>query len=289
MPTALAKGSDGRMLSLCSSSAIKSDWEATEFTFHPTQHADNEPDSITRRPEFSAEPKKNCSSNEKYTECYALCQYNCDNYDEPYRCNPACIWGCICESGYVRGPNKTCIRKEECPSKPEQAEVKDHKKCPTKEHWNRCEAHCQKNCSNYNDKIDCPPKCESGCVCNDGFVRGADGTCILPYECYKKAESDANSSLLPNSIICGTGQRLDVCPSTCPVTCDNYIPGERKRKKCYPLICVPGCVCNDDLVEKSKGECIKPNKCPNKSEYIFVELFYYLTCFSLCTSYSIKH
>lgn len=57
------------------------------------------------------------------------------------------------------------------------------KLCPPKEHLSDCEAHCQKNCTNFNKPFACPAVCVKGCVCDEGLVRAANGKCILPKQC----------------------------------------------------------------------------------------------------------
>ncbi|GFY23199.1 uncharacterized protein TNCV_3764391 [Trichonephila clavipes] len=45
---------------------------------------------------------------------YPACQKTCKNYDKDFPCPLICQAGCICKEGYVEGPNKECIREEEC-------------------------------------------------------------------------------------------------------------------------------------------------------------------------------
>ncbi|GFR27822.1 uncharacterized protein TNCT_317661 [Trichonephila clavata] len=242
------------------------------------------PDPITERPEISAaQPRIKCKSNETYSRCDYLCQKNCDNYDKPFPCPKVCVWGCVCKQGFVRGPNKNCIKIEDCVPKSEQKEIKrridspvDRKKCPTNEIWDNCHAHCQKNCSHFNDDTPCTGKCTPGCVCNIGYVRGPNGKCILPYECRKKSESNQG----PSSVYldCNDKEYLDLCPSSCPINCNNF---RGNRKKCFPFLCIPGCVCHDKYVRGPNGKCIESYECP-KEKYFCPEGEEYSPCQSHC-------
>ncbi|GFY23123.1 integrase catalytic domain-containing protein [Trichonephila clavipes] len=140
----------------------------------------------------------------------------------------------------------------------------DRTECPTNERWDYCSAHCQKNCSQFNDDIPCTGKCTSGCVCKDGYVRGPEGKCILPYECKNKSES--NQELISVTIDCNDKAYYDLCPTTCPRNCDNF---RTTKKKCFPFICLPACVCKDEYVRGPNGKCIKSHDCPkeNGEEY----------------------
>ena len=51
------------------------------------------------------------------------------------------------------------------------------------ETYSECGTACQLNCDNYQDEIECTEECVQGCFCNEGYVRGADGSCILEEDC----------------------------------------------------------------------------------------------------------
>ncbi|GFY57473.1 uncharacterized protein TNIN_213101 [Trichonephila inaurata madagascariensis] len=241
------------------------DWKNEETTIISQSYLD----PITERPEISASLQRiKCKSNETFSKCNYLCQKNCDNYDKPFPCPRVCVWGCICKEGYVRGPNKNCIKIEDCGSKPEQKAVEgriysqlDHSRCPTNERWDDCSAHCQKNCSQFNDDIPCKGKCTRGCVCMDGYVRG-QGKCILPYECKKKSESNQESTFV--TLDCNDKEYFDLCPTACPSNCNNF---RTTKNKCFPFICIPGCVCKGEYVRGPNGKCIKSHDCPKEKNF----------------------
>ncbi|GFQ65781.1 zonadhesin [Trichonephila clavata] len=145
--------------------------------------------------------EERCPKHSKFDHCGAhpLCQKNCQNYNENFPCPAICMPGCICEDGYVEGPNKECIKKEECrhysegwdsifeteepPVNEDNEFESDAHRCPEHEHWVLCEAHCQKNCTNYKQNLPCNKRCVAGCVCDRGYVRGLNGKCILEEKC----------------------------------------------------------------------------------------------------------
>ncbi|GBM69772.1 hypothetical protein AVEN_217374-1 [Araneus ventricosus] len=55
--------------------------------------------------------------------------------------------------------------------------------CGNDEVHTQCEAHCQKNCTNWDRPLICPHRCLSGCVCKPGLVRDDRGVCVSPHEC----------------------------------------------------------------------------------------------------------
>ncbi|GBO18849.1 hypothetical protein AVEN_112730-1 [Araneus ventricosus] len=55
----------------------------------------------------------------------------------------------------------------------------DHARCPPRERFDLCTAHCQQNCTNWMRPIPCSRMCVPGCIC----VRGPHEKCIHPKEC----------------------------------------------------------------------------------------------------------
>ncbi|GFU63161.1 hypothetical protein NPIL_322983 [Nephila pilipes] len=61
---------------------------------------------------------------------------------------------------------------------------KTKRPCCINERFSRCNAHCQRNCSNHElPSLPCPRICVSGCVCKKGLVRDSNGDCISPRNC----------------------------------------------------------------------------------------------------------
>ncbi|XP_022242476.1 chymotrypsin-elastase inhibitor ixodidin-like, partial [Limulus polyphemus] len=54
-----------------------------------------------------------CPDGEHFSECGTACEETCD--EPPDACIDLCVKGCFCNSGLVRGPNKICIKRDDCP------------------------------------------------------------------------------------------------------------------------------------------------------------------------------
>ncbi|GFQ65783.1 zonadhesin [Trichonephila clavata] len=211
--------------------------------------------------------EERCPKHSKFDHCGAhpLCQKNCQNYNENFPCPAICMPGCICEDGYVEGPNKECIKKEECrhysegwdsifeteepPVNEDNEFESDALKCPEHEHWVLCEAHCQKNCTNYKQNLPCNKRCVGGCVCDRGYVRGLNGKCILEEKCPMETEK------------CPEHEHWDRCLAHCQRNCSNY----DKHIPCT-MACFPGCVCDEGHVRGPNGKCILKEKCPKEPD-----------------------
>ncbi|GFQ65784.1 uncharacterized protein TNCT_640574 [Trichonephila clavata] len=231
-------------------------------------------EGYVRGPEGKCIPKEKCSrssercrEHSKFDHCGAhpSCQKNCQNYNENFPCPAICVPGCICEDGYVEGPNKECIKKEECrhysegwdsifeteepPVNEDNEFESDALKCPEHEHWVLCEAHCQKNCTNYKQNLPCNKRCVGGCVCDRGYVRGLNGKCILEEKCPMETEK------------CPEHEHWDRCLAHCQRNCSNY----DKHIPCT-MACFPGCVCDEGHVRGPNGKCILKEKCPKEPD-----------------------
>ncbi|GFU34267.1 zonadhesin [Nephila pilipes] len=195
-----------------------------------------------------------CPKHSHYDECkgYPSCQKDCKSDEKGIVCPSICAPGCICDDGYVKGPKGECILKENCPKL--QGEAKDE--CPKYEHFDRCTANCQKNCSNYYKPIICPRICAPGCVCDEGYVRGPSGKCILIKECHKSGAAPS----------CPENEHWEICDAHCQKNCSN----NEKPFPC-PLICKSGCVCDKAYVrERDEGNCIPEEKCPKSGGKVYL-------------------
>ncbi|KAF8772994.1 Serine protease inhibitor swm-1 like protein [Argiope bruennichi] len=94
-----------------------------------------------------------CPSNEHFAPCSAHCQRNCGNLNKSVACPFVCVPGCVCDSGFVRGPNTKCIKKENCHGSENKISIATNADCPADEEMSECHAHCQRNCSNYKDTV----------------------------------------------------------------------------------------------------------------------------------------
>ncbi|GFQ77863.1 mucin-19 [Trichonephila clavata] len=199
--------------------------------------------------------EKRCPINEMFRKCSAHCQRNCSNYDHPaIPCSKKCVSGCVCKTGLVRGPKGNCIPPRNCPSKTLSTFVP--KRCKANEEYSLCDAHCQRNCSNYKlPVLTCTKICAPGCVCKKGLVRGPKGDCISPRACPSKG------SHIPKR--CKVNEEYSLCDAHCQRNCSNYkLPVLTCTK-----ICAPGCVCKKGLVRGPKGDCISPRACPSEGSH----------------------
>ncbi|GFV25852.1 zonadhesin [Trichonephila clavipes] len=58
---------------------------------------------------------RECGLHEEYRNCGPACPATCSSLSKSVPCTHQCVKGCFCKSGYIRGPQGTCIRPELCP------------------------------------------------------------------------------------------------------------------------------------------------------------------------------
>ncbi|XP_063616801.1 inducible metalloproteinase inhibitor protein-like [Cydia splendana] len=158
---------------------------------------------------------------------------------------PPCPGGCVCETGYLRNENGTCIPEEQC----SYICTKKH------ERYIGCYAgQCNpKTCEDLNKSIPCPfiiGPCPGGCMCEEGYLR-LEGECIKIEDCPPKP--------------CGGNQTwLSPCNAPCP-----YPRCPRDDKPPSPCAelkpCYPGCQCKPGYERNSTGLCILASDCPSYS------------------------
>lgn len=179
-------------------------------------------------------PKPSCTKpHEFYTDCGTACPLSCT---KPYVgvCTAQCVAGCFCEDGYVRDDNENCILPQDCPNIT----------CTGNEVYSECGANgCQNTCDNPNLEQVCRGICIPGCVCEEGFVRDANGICISQNLC-PRTECTKDHEYYTD---CGTA-----CPLYCNVPFVNFCT----------LQCVPGCFCEDGYFRDTNGNCVLPQDCP---------------------------
>ncbi|GIY83333.1 papilin [Caerostris extrusa] len=122
-----------------------------------------------------------CPPNSKYQPCGTACPRTCENYKNPPKaCVLMCNPGCHCDEGYVKTKDGKCVLPQNCPGK----EV-----CGENERYSHCGTACPLTCDNYDNPPQiCTLQCKIGCECKEGFVRNADGKCVLPKECPRCGE-----------------------------------------------------------------------------------------------------
>ncbi|XP_030033731.2 zonadhesin isoform X3 [Manduca sexta] len=174
--------------------------------------------------------------------CGVNCGTRCrDIGKKNFKCLKICNYNaCDCKPGYYLDENtKKCVPRDKCTPQ-----------CPEKEIYNTClEGYCKpKNCSQLGFPISCPridPNfCTGGCLCIEGHVRAANGTCIEARQC-------------PS---CG-GDRF--ARAGCGVNCGKQCKYRGQEVACIAICYDNACDCLDEYyLNENTGKCVLPNQCP---------------------------
>ncbi|KAI8438374.1 hypothetical protein MSG28_010928 [Choristoneura fumiferana] len=203
-------------------------------------------------PEKSCPKSSQCKGrNEVYSSCPAgQCgPKTCDNLINPAPCPrviPPCPGGCICQEGYLRDSNGTCIEKNKCP--------KQCKK-PNERYTDCLLGECvPKTCDDLGKPIACATvaaPCAGGCICAEGFVRNKNGDCIDKFKC-PSCGGDPNAQ--------------SGCSNPCGKTCASRAPNVAQIA--CPLYCeYNGCDCKKGfLLDTDSNKCVPENSCPKPSQ-----------------------
>uniref|UniRef100_A0A4Q8K3Q6 U28-Liphistoxin-Lth1a_1 n=1 Tax=Liphistius thaleban TaxID=1905330 RepID=A0A4Q8K3Q6_9ARAC len=60
--------------------------------------------------------------------------------------------------------------------------------CGEREVFKRCGSNCPRSCQSMRSGIQspvCSNQCVPGCFCEDQYVRGFDGKCVFPRDCFR--------------------------------------------------------------------------------------------------------
>lgn len=111
----------------------------------------------------------------KKHEVYANCSCGpkiCSNGTFVVVFCPLCRPGCVCDLGYVRNENGTCIKTETCCTRPN-------------EEYRECGSHCPDRCSENGTIIQspCDFSCNSNCFCKANYIFNSEGVCIPRKKC----------------------------------------------------------------------------------------------------------
>jgi len=196
------------------------------------------PDVTTKVPKTIAPttptkaPPPVCGKNEVYSACGATgCVDTCANPTRSQISKCMCIPGCICIDGYLRNSKNECVAPQQCDT------------CKENESYTTCGTACPKTCENKDKSFPCTLQCVVGCFCNEGYVRSADGVCILAKNCPKT---------------CPENEEYNECGTACPKTCKT----KDALIKCTAN-CVAGCFCQEGYIRDDiNGKCIPENDCP---------------------------
>ncbi|XP_035220009.1 zonadhesin-like [Stegodyphus dumicola] len=192
--------------------------------------------------------KQRCPVNEEYYRCMPTCRNTCDTYHAPVvRCTATCRSGCSCKPGLVRRNDGVCVSPAECP-----------KVCKEDEEYKECGTACPFNCTNFDKKFLCTQQCIKGCFCKPGYIRGPEGTCIIPSNC---------------PTVCQANEEYQACGTACPFTCANF-----KKPFVCTQQCIKGCFCKSGFIRGPSGKCIDPAYCPKECK----ENEEYTECGSAC-------
>ena len=193
-----------------------------------------------------------CPENEKYTQCGAACVGTCSNQN-PFICPAICLSGCVCNDGLVRSEDGKCIEPSECPKRknfdplPKKSNSKSIAVCGEFEHYNDCGSGCGDLTCNLQSfaAVLCPAVCNSGCFCDEGYVRNNENICVLPKTC-------PNFGCKDNEVWNDCGP-VDSCEATCknPDLIDVICPD----------VCVEKCVCQDGYVRDANYNCVPRDSC----------------------------
>ncbi|CAG4964706.1 unnamed protein product [Colias eurytheme] len=138
-------------------------------------------------------PPQPCGENEIQSDCKQTCPpQRCDYDPKKLACKPGpCQPGCNCIDGYLRNSDGLCVAKQSCPkARPDCGE-------------NATPAVCTKQCPPQTcasllvstNRPCIPGPCRRGCNCKDGYLKDADGNCILKENCPKNIAGQDESSV----------------------------------------------------------------------------------------------
>lgn len=132
---------------------------------------------------------------------------------------------------------------------------------------------CERTCHRL-EIAGCVGNCPgTPCICAQGFIRNAEGLCVLPAQCRKYY----SKIILGNCIILikktcmilaltcpGSNQILSACGDDgCQKTCSNLDPGG-----CAPRCSTPACICAPGFVRNAQQQCVLPTACSINDNYI---------------------
>ncbi|XP_063827347.1 zonadhesin-like isoform X4 [Ostrinia nubilalis] len=195
-------------------------------------------------------PSLECGLNEVASKDKIVCPpQTCESIYASFYCPPRDPEpGCNCINGYLRNRSNICIPSEQCPDLtivlptcgPNEIAVQKKYECPPQT--------CGRDLSLYN--CDDQPSPAPGCICIKGYLRNSTGDCIPRDQC--------STPVLPT---CGPNeiavQEKYECP---PQTCDSILSLYNCENQPPPK---PGCICIDEYLRNSTGDCIPSDQCPN--------------------------
>ncbi|KAI5632480.1 trypsin inhibitor like cysteine rich domain-containing protein [Phthorimaea operculella] len=214
----------------------------------------------------SSEPRQTnfeCPADEEYRSCEP-CNKTCDN-PNPI-CPAQCARGCFCRDDLVRDKDGRCVKLEECSNirKDENSNLLNsgplvyQLTCGPHQYYSSRQ-NCEKSCSS--STLVCSN--DTGCFCQDGFLRAPNGQCVRLEDC-PKAEVSFGAAHEPTIEDCFTDEIYLSC-GWCEPSCWDPKP------QCPLGVCTRGCLCRPPLLRHHSGHCVTeldctPQKCMDPNE-----------------------
>ncbi|PZC85306.1 hypothetical protein B5X24_HaOG201802 [Helicoverpa armigera] len=222
-----------------------------------------------------------CPAHEEYDICPAPCPpRRCDVDDRLIRCakppdpgDKSCEPGCRCSDGFARNERGVCVARDQCPYNCGPYEI--YSPCPSKE--------CRPlECTQVGFPVSCPrdeedddddeddDKCpvQPDCICEDGYVWNANGTCIPISEC-PSCGGDPYA-ITGCGVNCGKhcSDLNKKEPSPCIEICyenacdcrEGYYYDDNLKKCVLPEECTPVCGRNEVYSNCTNADC-RPKDC----------------------------
>ncbi|XP_049866098.1 zonadhesin-like isoform X2 [Pectinophora gossypiella] len=193
-------------------------------------------------------PAESCGGDENAVSgCGMGCVKKCSNYwRKDIACTANCeLNGCSCKADYVYDENiKKCVKIEQCSPV-----------CGQNEKFSTCTnggCYGARNCSeDINTPVKCvkiaADACEIGCICEEGYLRNANGVCVAMNECSGNKSCDGDENAFSS---CGMG---------CVKKCSNYW---RDDIMCTADCELGACTCKDDFVyDENINKCVPYWQC----------------------------
>lgn len=218
------------------------------------------------------QPTGQCGLYSEYRKCGSLCAPTCE-HPKPRPCPLVCSEGCFCVDGYLKSANGSCVRPEHCEKVPPQIPVQipnaqmavaqqqqneKPKECGANEEYRTCGPFCQPTCHKPHFPMFCSLRCNQGCFCKEGYIRGENGACIPISECRVEVQVLA-AMPQEEQEKCGDNEEYRTCGPYCAPTC------RRPHSPSCSLRCKKGCFCKDGYLRNQDGKCVPKSQCDESS------------------------
>ncbi|KAF5285388.1 hypothetical protein FQR65_LT13240 [Abscondita terminalis] len=221
-----------------------------------------------------------CGTNQVWENCSDnACKRTCENRNKVVPCPLICEPGCSCKDGFVWNENLTeCVPIDSCPIE-----------CGDNQIYEECSDNlCKKTCANKDLNEPCPQACVPGCSCKSGYSAaqtkfGKNAAITIAEKTCRNRNGPEHCPICPPGCSCIDGfvwnddwaqhvyplmsalhnVVLTKCGKIAAITnAKELVKTETKLFQC-PLVCKPGCSCEDGFVwDKNLTECIPIDSCP---------------------------